>query len=207
MLSKRTTLEPVPPNPKSSALTMMPPRILIIQYGCVWKNMDDEPGTMAVVSFLAPLSMIVLAIIWLPRQRNEIIKLPNNLGHGLNRTLAGKNPIASGLEALVSVTSKSAIFKRKGNVLERRLLLSLLMLSGNIEVNPGPIYKYPCGICSKPTKSNQKAIQCDFCDIWHHVKCIHLVYGYALTAGFQTSPLPYFNLLKTGQIPQTAFHL
>lgn len=52
-------------------------------------------------------------------------------------------------------------------------LLQLLILSGDIEVNPGPI-KFPCQNCAKPVKSNQKAIQCDFCDIWVHLKCTRL---------------------------------
>ena len=31
--------------------------------------------------------------------------------------------------------------------------------------------KYPCGICSKSVKENQKALQCDICDKWIHLKC------------------------------------
>ena len=41
------------------------------------------------------------------------------------------------------------------------LVLSIL-LSGDIHINPGPI-KYPCTLCQKSVRSNQKAIQCDFC--------------------------------------------
>ena len=33
----------------------------------------------------------------------------------------------------------------------------LLLLGGDIEVNPGQ-WKFPCGICSKPVKSNQMGI-------------------------------------------------
>ena len=31
--------------------------------------------------------------------------------------------------------------------------------------------KYPCGICSKNVNSNHKAIQCDRCNYWNHIKC------------------------------------
>ena len=31
--------------------------------------------------------------------------------------------------------------------------------------------KYPCGICSKNVNSSHKAIQCDSCNFWNHIKC------------------------------------
>ena len=31
--------------------------------------------------------------------------------------------------------------------------------------------KYPCSICNKAVLDNQKAIQCDTCDLWCHIKC------------------------------------
>ena len=30
---------------------------------------------------------------------------------------------------------------------------------------------FPCGICGKPVNSSHKAIQCDICDFWIHIKC------------------------------------
>jgi hypothetical protein len=54
-------------------------------------------------------------------------------------------------------------------------LIRLLILSGDIALNPGPV-KYPCGKCSKPVRKNQKGIQCEgtVCEQWHHIKCINL---------------------------------
>ena len=46
----------------------------------------------------------------------------------------------------------------------------LILLSGDISENPGPV-KDPCGVCSKGCRKNQKAIQCDDCDVWFHAKC------------------------------------
>ena len=40
--------------------------------------------------------------------------------------------------------------------------------------NPGPNYKFPCGICDKPCRSNQNCIACDSCDLWFHVKCMNM---------------------------------
>ena len=31
--------------------------------------------------------------------------------------------------------------------------------------------KYPCSICEKSVKTNQKAILCDTCNLWTHIKC------------------------------------
>ena len=55
--------------------------------------------------------------------------------------------------------------------------VSLLILSGNVELNPGPRtykFKYPCGVCSRPCKDNQPAIQCDSCNLWYHKKCLSM---------------------------------
>ena len=52
-------------------------------------------------------------------------------------------------------------------------LVMLLLLVGDIKLNPGDKWKFPCGICSKPVKRNQAGIQCDQCNLWFHVnsKC------------------------------------
>ena len=68
---------------------------------------------------------------------------------------------------------------------------TLLVESGDVELNSGPCeeqasaestmisrktptWKHPCALCSKPVRSNQKGILCDFCDRWHHIKCINM---------------------------------
>ncbi|XP_048579020.1 uncharacterized protein LOC125560735 [Nematostella vectensis] len=50
-------------------------------------------------------------------------------------------------------------------------LILIIMANDCSTMNPGPV-KDPCGICQKPTRSNQRAIQCDECDMWYHTKCI-----------------------------------
>ena len=53
--------------------------------------------------------------------------------------------------------------------------LLMLLVSGDIQVNPGPgtqNYKYPCGTCLKPVKSNQMGICCESCNIWYHLRCL-----------------------------------
>ena len=55
----------------------------------------------------------------------------------------------------------------------------LLILSGNIELNPGPVSKqkqtrFPCGICTKPCTSKQPSVACDSCDVWFHQRCLKM---------------------------------
>ena len=40
----------------------------------------------------------------------------------------------------------------------------------DVQRNLGPI-KFPCSICFKPVRSNQKAMLCDCCNLWCHCKC------------------------------------
>ena len=49
-----------------------------------------------------------------------------------------------------------------------------IILAGDIELNPGPArkWKFPCGVCAGPVKSNQKGILCEICNTWLHTRCI-----------------------------------
>ena len=43
-------------------------------------------------------------------------------------------------------------------------LMMFLLLSGDIELNPGPI-KFPCGICQKSVRDDMRAVCCGECDV------------------------------------------
>ena len=47
----------------------------------------------------------------------------------------------------------------------------LLLLCGDNSANPGPQWKFPCSVCTKPDKSNEQGICCDQCDQWLHTRC------------------------------------
>ena len=54
----------------------------------------------------------------------------------------------------------------------RSCFLMLLLLCGNVSVNPGPpVAAYQCGICICEVKDSDAAICCDCCDTWIHVSC------------------------------------
>ena len=48
--------------------------------------------------------------------------------------------------------------------------MTLLLAAGDIESNPGPV-QYPCIVCEKPVKRNQRGIICDSCSQWTHTHC------------------------------------
>ena len=73
-----------------------------------------------------------------------------------------------------------------------------ILLCGDVQLNPGPV-KCPCIICRKPVKSNQKGIQCDFCDLWVHLKCTNLnLHQYEK---FSTSDEKYFCVNCIDRLP------
>ena len=48
----------------------------------------------------------------------------------------------------------------------------LLMLSGDIEINPGPVDSLsPCGVCQLACNWSQCAVACDNCCVWVHKTC------------------------------------
>ena len=55
------------------------------------------------------------------------------------------------------------------------LLVMLLLLSGDVEVNPGPETD-SVSICQRCTKQNNRKhkIQCKKCETWWHLSCVHL---------------------------------
>ena len=51
----------------------------------------------------------------------------------------------------------------------RLLILLLLLMSGNVHPNPGPIY--PCSVCAGNVTWRGKSVQCCTCSKWVHPRC------------------------------------
>lgn len=131
---------------------------------------------MAATNFVAPVFLLFAAVTICPGLRNHPKHQDKFIDFGLNITLASKAPLSVGLETFNRSHRehvKSAILKRD-SATKVHLLLSLLLLSGNVELNPGPQFKYPCGNCAKPVKANQRGIQCDSCNLWYHIRCMQM---------------------------------
>ena len=52
------------------------------------------------------------------------------------------------------------------------LILLLLLMSGNVRPNPGPIF--PCSVCAGNVTWQGKSVQCCTCSIWVHLRCSQL---------------------------------
>ena len=123
-------------------------------------------------NFLAPLSVVFLAVL-LSQKIYYTPRLTRGInGYGLNPTLINSEPTPTGLEAFYSHNrSARALSTWSYSTVTKKCLLTVLLLGGDIHLNPGPNWKYPCGTCNKLVKRNQKGIQCDHCDLWYHTKC------------------------------------
>ena len=54
-------------------------------------------------------------------------------------------------------------------------LLLILLLSGDINSNPGPRQaKFLCGVCENAVKWKQRTIACENCSKWYHVECMQM---------------------------------
>lgn len=82
--------------------------------------------------------------------------------------VAGSTLISSGL-----IRAKSPSFRLlRLSGKHSGTLTILLLLSGNVERNPGPKQpKYPCSMCSRAVKNRDPAVSCDQCGLWVHNQC------------------------------------
>ncbi|XP_068697563.1 uncharacterized protein [Montipora foliosa] len=131
---------------------------------------------MAGPNFLSSLFLFPFAKFLLYLLPNLYGSQHDYVDFGLNETFACKKAAKVGFEAFyrssrfrIAHGGMSKVTSNKK--MSMRFLLSMLLLNGNVETNPEPQYKYPCGDCAKPVKCNQKGIQCDMCDIWYHARC------------------------------------
>ena len=72
------------------------------------------------------------------------------------------------------LTNCSTIFHHPTDQISKANLLTLiLILSNDIELNPGPKHAsiFPCGYCEHPVNWSDQGVCCDECGIWHHKSC------------------------------------
>ena len=60
------------------------------------------------------------------------------------------------------------LFSCRSLALLRLLILLLLLMSGNVHINPGPIF--PCSVCAGNVTWQGKSVQCCTCSKWVHLR-------------------------------------
>ncbi|WAR11335.1 hypothetical protein MAR_025515, partial [Mya arenaria] len=63
----------------------------------------------------------------------------------------------------------------------------LLVLAGDIALNPGPT-KHPCGVCNRPVASSHRAVECEACYQWIHIKCANITPKEYILLGNSSNP-------------------
>lgn len=105
------------------------------------------------------LSIAILAIFFNQKVNYETNLARRVINFGLNFTLACNQLIRTGLEAI----HRERKLMKSSNKCDLRscgkFFIAALLLSGDIQLNPGPNWKYPCGICERPVEINQKGAQ------------------------------------------------
>ena len=81
--------------------------------------------------------------------------------------------IISRIKVSPAILPPSTLYINRGSYSHLIIIALLLTISGDIEVNPGPI-RFPCGKCNRAVRSNQRGICCDQCDRWFHIRCSNI---------------------------------
>ena len=122
---------------------------------------------------ILPKLVVCLAVLFLaktnessPKQIGICKTLLNQEFFTLESVLTGENLREVEIRHLLSLY---ALSKTK-HTSHRSFFQFLIILSGDVSLNPGPV-RHPCSSCLKPVAKNHRAIQCDNCDLWAHIKC------------------------------------
>ena len=120
--------------------------------------------------FFKALTLLAFSYVYKAKFGNDLarVKLTDEIFSKCGLFCSGGSiPIAS--ETVIAINRGERprlcgpkLAAKVGDKLTYNLFMNLMILSGDIEQNPGPHYRYPCGECSKPVKDNGK--QRDSCD-------------------------------------------
>ena len=122
---------------------------------------------------ILPKLVICLAVLFLaktnessPKQIGICKTLVNQEFFTLESVPTGENLREVEIRHLLSLY---ALSKTK-HTSHRSFFQFLIILSGDVSLNPGPV-RHPCSSCLKSVAKNHRAILCDNCDLWAHIKC------------------------------------
>ena len=100
---------------------------------------------------------------------------PSFLGHSPGNIFLPCCPLNDRRRAAQSfskIGGRSSPFTCLFLALLRLLFLLLLLMSGKVHLNPGPIF--PCSVCDGNVTWRGKSVQCCTCSKWVHLRCLLL---------------------------------
>ena len=112
---------------------------------------------------------------------NVVVRSPAPFGLGRNGCWPSREsqlpralPFIFSLCCLLNDRRRAALsIFRIGRLFSLALLrLLLLLMSGNVHPNPGPIF--PCSVCAGNVTWRGKSVQCCACSKWVHLRCSQL---------------------------------
>lgn len=130
---------------------------------------------------LFPLCSIILPILFFIILKKLNVSVPNKyipnsinyVSHLSNEIKWDDSDIKFSTNIDYSLLSYHSLINVKRFFYIHRYCFLLLFISGDIELNPGPV-KHPCSVCLKPVAKNHRALDCDSCKLWSHIKCSNI---------------------------------
>ena len=103
-----------------------------------------------------------------------------------SKSSQSSNPLKSKLQTqnehkqlenlLIAVSlERRKVLMRKPKNFQNTVILLLILLSNDVQINPGPVQTIPpdqpnCSLCKKPV-NQEVSLQCSTCNMWCHIKC------------------------------------
>ena len=143
----------------------------ILKFGFIleWKVTDTRRQLVNAAMKGQFVILVFLAILVLDKTNKKFTPNGNHVSHCTTNALLQLRTLKK--------TFNQYSFQTGRTYQNRTSLVLLLLLSGDIQLNPGPRPpKFPCGICSKAVKWDYKSpsVCCDYCNIWYHQECMKM---------------------------------
>ena len=118
---------------------------------------------------LAVIPKLIFILLAVSKDVNENNSSWNTIG--ANKSFLGYNYSFISNNCLAQLNQLYALSKLKYKN-HATFCKFLLLLSGDIEINPGP--EYPCNVCQKNISLRHRVLCCKRCDTWVHKKCANI---------------------------------
>ena len=126
---------------------------------------NSIPGTLLVVI----IAIITPLLAYYDRQQSPCNGTPHTLAQPTGTLYVNKLLLQANLFAI----NRNKMLNTSRKLPMLYLCVLLIAHSADTETNPGPrTPKYPCQICDKAVRANQKGVACDHCSTWLHKACI-----------------------------------